>query len=366
MKKILQFLSIFVGATAFGQLPVSTEPGNKQVVLEEFTGIYCVFCPDGHKIGGEIEEANPGEVFLINLHTGYYANPSGADPDFRTSFGSSYAGISGADSYPSGSINRRVFVGSDFAMSRGAWAAAADEVLTEESYVNIAAERTIDPVTRELTVDVEAHFTREGIPETVSIYVAVVEDFIDGPQTGGRDFNPDQVNDDGSYTHMHMLRNMISGRWGDDIDGATVGTNVARTYTWDVPETLKDIPVRLGALRVIVFIAEEKENIIAAAQAAALNTVGVDNEEINDFSVITYPNPTADLINVQLELNEAAVVSYEIVDMLGAVVSTETSTNLNAGTHTKQIDLSDVANGMYFVKTTINDKIEMTKIQVQK
>lgn len=50
MKKSLLTLGLGVLASSslFAQLPVSTTAENKNVVLEEFTGIYCTFCPDGH------------------------------------------------------------------------------------------------------------------------------------------------------------------------------------------------------------------------------------------------------------------------------------------------------------------------------
>ena len=63
---------------------VSTTPENKNVILEEFTGIYCQFCPDGHLIAQNLHNANPNDVFLINIHTGGYSNPNGPnDPDFN-------------------------------------------------------------------------------------------------------------------------------------------------------------------------------------------------------------------------------------------------------------------------------------------
>ena len=59
MKKIvLSFLGLFAAFAVGAQTPqfVSTEAANKNVVLEEFTGINCGFCPDGHKIVKEYEE----------------------------------------------------------------------------------------------------------------------------------------------------------------------------------------------------------------------------------------------------------------------------------------------------------------------
>ena len=88
MKNLLTIALALVTTFAFAQTFVSTTPENKNVVLEEFTGIYCGFCPDGHVIGQGLHDANPNDVFLINIHTGGYSNPNGPnDPDFNTIYG---------------------------------------------------------------------------------------------------------------------------------------------------------------------------------------------------------------------------------------------------------------------------------------
>ena len=56
---------------------VSTIAENKNVVLEEFTGISCTYCPDGHRIAKDIFNQNPNDVVLINIHTGSFATPQG-------------------------------------------------------------------------------------------------------------------------------------------------------------------------------------------------------------------------------------------------------------------------------------------------
>lgn len=95
------------------QLPVSTTPQNKKAVLEEFTGIHCGYCPDGHKIATNIYNADPNNVVLINIHTGGYATPSAGEPDFRTSDGNSIAAIPnmGITGYPTADINRTIVTG---------------------------------------------------------------------------------------------------------------------------------------------------------------------------------------------------------------------------------------------------------------
>ena len=93
-KSLLYIITIFSVFNLGAQTIVGTTPENKNVVLEEFTGISCGFCPDGHRIGQLIYDQNPGDVVLINIHTGSYATPQGPGTDFNTSFGSAIAGQS--------------------------------------------------------------------------------------------------------------------------------------------------------------------------------------------------------------------------------------------------------------------------------
>ncbi len=144
MKK-LSTLAILISFTniLIAQTFVSTTPENKNVVLEEFTGIHCGFCPDGHLKGQQLHDANPGDVVLINIHAGSFAVPSAGEPDFRTPFGAAIDGQAGVTRYPAGTINRHQFTmtqGGGTAMSRGDWASAGSQILAQPSCVNVAAE----------------------------------------------------------------------------------------------------------------------------------------------------------------------------------------------------------------------------------
>ena len=71
MKKPVVLLCTFYYAiSSFAQLPVSTSAQNKNVLLEEYTGIHCTYCPDGAKMAEEIHEKNPDDVYLITWHFG--------------------------------------------------------------------------------------------------------------------------------------------------------------------------------------------------------------------------------------------------------------------------------------------------------
>ena len=44
---------------------VSTVPANRNVILEEFTGSYCQYCPEGHKLAKELAAAHPDNIFIV-------------------------------------------------------------------------------------------------------------------------------------------------------------------------------------------------------------------------------------------------------------------------------------------------------------
>ena len=103
--------------------------------LEDYTGIHCVNCPDGHVIMASIAAANPGLVSLVGIHAGGFAVPSGTEPDFRTPEGNALNSFYGVSGYPSGVINRHAFTGGTV-RNRGYWVSDVAEILALPSPVN--------------------------------------------------------------------------------------------------------------------------------------------------------------------------------------------------------------------------------------
>jgi thiol-disulfide isomerase/thioredoxin len=267
MKKILPLLGMFaMGSTAFAQLPVSTATENKKVVLEEFTGIYCTFCPDGHLRAQQLANNNPGNVVLVNIHSGGFSAPQAGDPDYRTSFGTALDNQSQLTGYPAGTVNRRVFsqamTPGGTALGRGDWASNANTILGETSYVNVALESSVDAVTRVMTVDVELYFSGATAPGSVNLNVALLQSNIEGPQTGSS-ANPSQVLPNGNYQHNHMLRHLLTGQWGEVISTTTQGTTVSRQYTYTLPANINNVALELGDLEIVAFVVEGQQNVIS-------------------------------------------------------------------------------------------------------
>ena len=317
-KSILFFLlwAPIVGA----QTIVSTAPENAKVILEEFTGIYCVYCPQGHAIAQNIQNQNPGNVFLINIHTGGYANPQGNDPDFRTQWGAAIANQSQLIGYPAGTVNRHYFPGTaqnggtSTAQSRGTWAATSNETLGLPSYLNMATEASVDVSTGEMTVLVEAYYTGSSPEPSNFLNVALLQNNTLGPQTGGNAGN--------EYNHMHRLVDLVTGQWGEEITQTSAGDFVSRTYTYQIPADYNGVPVEYSDLELVVFMTETTQEIISGNGAYPTFTGLVNQNDvfvrgINDISEQCYGEiaPVVSIQNVGIETQTSIDLVYSINDL---------------------------------------------------
>tara|TARA_R110002072_G_scaffold110599_3_gene238433 strand:+ start:2804 stop:4519 length:1716 start_codon:yes stop_codon:yes gene_type:complete len=263
LKKLLFPVALlFVAFPLFSQTIVSTEPENRKVILEEFTGINCVFCPQGHAIANNIKNNYPDDFFVINIHQGGFSNPGAGQPDFRTPFGNaivlqSYSG--GGFGYPSGTVNRQNFPGREMtapgttAMGRGNWTISSVQTIPQSSYVNVSVEAGIDESTRELKVIVEAYYTCDSPEATNKLNVALLQNNTLGPQSGGGQGN--------NYNHMHRLVHLVTGQWGIDINTTTAGSFVSETLTYTIPADYNNVPAVLENMEIVVFISETTQNI---------------------------------------------------------------------------------------------------------
>lgn len=328
MKRVLLLLSSLATTFAFAQLPVSQTAENRNVVLEEFTGIYCVFCPDGHKRANELKANNPGDVVLVNIHTGSFANPSGGDPDYRTTFGTALANQSGLTGYPAGTINRQLFSGlsqgSGTAMSRGDWAGAAATVLADPSYVNVAMDGVVDVTNRTMTIDVEVYYTGVA-PSFNMLNIVLMQNNILGPQTGGATFYPQMVTPDGEYRHMHMLRDIITGQWGDSITNTAQGQVISLQYNYNIPTDVNGVPVELADLEIAAFLTEGNQYIVTG-QYGAISYTNFANSVDLGMNSVTVPQeicggsfePTVNVKN----FGSDTITSFDVVYDVGGAAQT--------------------------------------------
>lgn len=89
------------------------------------------------------------------------------------------------------------------------------------------------------------------------------------------------------------------------------------------------------------------------AESCSMPT-GIATQSSNENSVILYPNPTKDILNIKLE---TAGAQLQLVNCLGQVIFNQTLTDQNFS-----YDLSKQANGVYFLKVISNNNLQIIKV----
>ena len=249
MKKTLLLASLLTPmALLAGSYNVSTEPTPRGVLVEEYTGIHCGNCPDGHEIVAAMTESHP-QVSAIAIHAGSYATPSAGDPDFITEDGkwiNSYYGVE-SHGYPSGCVNRHDF-GRGYITSRSLWTPNAKEVINDNADVNIWASANYDGADKEFTINIEGYYMLEGAKD-YNVHVAVTQSRILGPQSGGLLGN--------EYCHMHMLRYFVTDvSKGEAVSVSDTERFFSKQFKSPVPDDINGIAVKPLDLEVVVFVTE--------------------------------------------------------------------------------------------------------------
>ena len=258
MKKIATLLGL-VPAMASAQSLVHTTPENRTALLEEFTGIHCGYCPEGHAISEHLEATLKDRYVAVNVHAGGYAVPGAGEPDFRTTDGTAIDAFFTVGGYPAGTVNRHTVNGEDD-LDRGQWEGVALEILTMPSPMNVGVESNFNPETRELTVHAVAYYTAASGGGNDHMTVLVKENHLIGYQadyTNGTHQN---------YDHKAVLRDVITETWGEDIGSPEAGTLVERTYTYTVPEEWV-----AENCQVVALVSENQEEVYQAREVAMID-----------------------------------------------------------------------------------------------
>lgn len=240
---------------------VSTEAANRNVIIEEFTGRNCPNCPKGHIISNGIVKENPGRAWSMAIHSGYFT--PNTYPNFQTdisaTFMDPYDDVDGGLSLPAALINRTT----DAAVSRGIWAESANEVLKQAAECNVAGHVVINPITRTANILAEVYYTADGSDNSDYLTIVMLQDSIIGQQAYA-ETNPAQHMGGDQYCHMHVLRDVITADWGDEIAPATQGSFIRKTYEYKIPEIIGDtngVAVDMDNISFLAFVTDKYQGI---------------------------------------------------------------------------------------------------------
>ena len=93
--------------------------------------------------------------------------------------------------------------------------------------------------------------------------------------------------------------------------------------------------------------------------------VGIEENSDVFQNVSLYPNPANSVLNVQYNIVEMGDVMLSIYDISGAKISVN-QVNTSPGLNSNEIDVKELASGLYFIEFLVNEKRVMKKFNVVK
>lgn len=203
----------------------------KKVIIEEFTGVRCVNCPEGSEVIENLVGTYGDQLIPISIHSGFFSSPyPESNHDFRTDEGEEINTLLGtASAWPAASVNRTVFEGaSDLIVGKNSWPGYIAQALAEAPAVEVGISKSFNAGTRLLEVTANLDFT-ESISDPLLISIMITENnIVDAQLTPeGKDL---------SYSHKHVLRGMVTSASGDSYSGGTnAGDTGSQSFSFTLP-----------------------------------------------------------------------------------------------------------------------------------
>ena len=141
---------------------------------------------------------------------------------------------------------------------------------------------------------------------------------------------------------------------------ASLTASGASTYSWNTSATTSVVaasPSVTTSYTVTGTGVNGCTNISVISQSVSACT-GLNNTVTSTIGTVVYPNPNTGLFTI--ELNNGSVKTIEVMDLTGRIVLTNTSSN-----DKMDFNISNLSNGIYYVKVQSNNSVEVIKIVKQ-
>lgn len=207
---------------------VEVVTAQKRVLIQDFTGWQCVYCPNAAEVAHSLQQTYGENVVVVSLHPSGidWTEPGLAGPDFRSDASTAYFQYYGSPSaFPIGVIDQSQFNGA-FLQDRNAWTACVQERLAQATPVDMEINCTADTVNHTLAWQTTV-FASDSVNSNVSLLMWITESNITAVQA-----MPDGTYNT-SYVHNHVLRDALNGTWGAQINSLQIGENqiISGNYT---------------------------------------------------------------------------------------------------------------------------------------
>ncbi len=214
-------------------LPTEIPPGDKKILIEDFTGVSCPNCPEGARLIENLKATFPDRIVSLAVYTdGFDDREPESLYDFKIEEGQMMQDYIGTlIGKPSAGINR-IFNPVDmnrFFLIPSTWTTPVQNGLNANSEVNLTLVANYDSDSRIVTGGISV-IPVVDIDIQVSYTIVIAESHIIDPQIDGQEVIYD-------YEHNHVLRDVITAPAGEVLSSSlTRGEIVNQPYSYQLPE----------------------------------------------------------------------------------------------------------------------------------
>ena len=247
----------------------STLVTQKQVLLEDFTGIKCQNCAEAAIVAHEWSIEDDHRLIIYGVHAGYYAEPDESGyytADYRCTAGDEIFNQHSIAGWPAATINRVEYNGNQIlSFINGEWETVYQLELAKESVIDMKMTNIYYPNLKIVSVIVSVNFLQQ-LDGIFKLVVMLAEDGIVSPQRNDEPSvgpSPDWLD----YVHHNILRDAVNSVNGNNI--STDGTIVAmQEYSYSIDYSINENWLNDSTeLNVIAYIVhEDSKEILQVAE----------------------------------------------------------------------------------------------------
>ena len=215
---------------------------DRNVLLEEFTGQYCMNCPQGSAEAKRLQESYDHKVIVVGIHAGAFADGTMYVTKAGEAYWKKFYSDGDGRGYPAAMINRSGKVSTGFQQEWSSMVASAFQI---PSYVSLLMKSNYDETDREVSITSILKKSTSQMQNKTKLLLMLTESKIyDFQSMGGA-----------NYEHNHVLRGVIGDKddepnyWGETVEISSIEDTEVVSKLYKLDETWK--PENMNVVGVI-------------------------------------------------------------------------------------------------------------------
>ena len=378
--------------TITGGITISSLAPAKKVLVEEYTGAWCGWCPDSYTNLNSIVTTNTN-VIAASIH----------DNDNMVTTEGNNIITDFVSTFPSATIDHHYFAANEkMAVEYTDWNA----YITQRLAMKVPATVTITNVTFTSPNQFDATVSTTFVGDVKGDYrlnLYVKENNVYGPAS---DYTDNQWNQHSylynigsspyyqlgsylnsttyllnanEYKHKYVINHIADGSFGGagiiPTNSTTIGQTYSKTYSYTLPTaTTGEFRYNADNIYLIGVLSEydvntKSRSILNSFEVKLTNNaevlVGIKENKKADIQLNIFPNPTSDVCNLTYTLQNDEFVKISVYNTLGELVFIETK-NINAGNVTHELNVRELPSGNYSVQISFKNNTMTKKLTIIK